>query len=193
MKNIIFTINSSCGKQQFFLVADDSASIEMQIHDALADICFCDAYEVISYEETDEAYTESRRQLIELYESVCENTVEEAFCSGSYTTKEAILIDLCWNIKRYMEQYCSVLEVVQQGQLGLQTLNDSMSSAILEIQKAVGDLERLSSPSQNDSDVEKTCYDVDASEWKDGSEFGCWDCPESECTGHCMSCSYRPF
>lgn len=28
--------------------------------------------------------------------------------------------------------------------------------------------------------------------WEDGSEIGCSDCPDSECTGHCMSCPYRP-
>ena len=27
--------------------------------------------------------------------------------------------------------------------------------------------------------------------WDDGSDIGCGDCPDDECTGHCMSCSYR--
>lgn len=26
---------------------------------------------------------------------------------------------------------------------------------------------------------------------EDGSDIGCNDCPDDECTGHCMSCSYR--
>ena len=29
-------------------------------------------------------------------------------------------------------------------------------------------------------------------EWNDDSCRGCTDCPEDECTGHCMSCYYRP-
>lgn len=29
-------------------------------------------------------------------------------------------------------------------------------------------------------------------EWYDNSDIGCSDCPEDECTGHCMSCPYRP-
>ena len=29
-------------------------------------------------------------------------------------------------------------------------------------------------------------------EWSDGSEIGCDDCPDDECTGHCTSCRYRP-
>lgn len=33
-------------------------------------------------------------------------------------------------------------------------------------------------------------YEYDE-EWYDGSDVGCNDCPEDECTGHCMSCPYR--
>ncbi len=29
--------------------------------------------------------------------------------------------------------------------------------------------------------------------WEDGSDIGCSDCPDDECTGHCMSCPYRPI
>ena len=29
-------------------------------------------------------------------------------------------------------------------------------------------------------------------EWYDNSDIGCSDYPEDECTGHCMSCPYRP-
>lgn len=28
--------------------------------------------------------------------------------------------------------------------------------------------------------------------WQDDSDRGCKDCPPDECTGHCMSCYYRP-
>ena len=28
--------------------------------------------------------------------------------------------------------------------------------------------------------------------WEDDSNRGCKDCPDDECTGHCMSCYYRP-
>lgn len=35
--------------------------------------------------------------------------------------------------------------------------------------------------------------DFDDSEaWEDDSNRGCKDCPPDECTGHCMSCYYRP-
>lgn len=32
----------------------------------------------------------------------------------------------------------------------------------------------------------------DSHAWEDDSNRGCKDCPDSECTGHCMSCYYRP-
>ena len=35
-------------------------------------------------------------------------------------------------------------------------------------------------------------YDYNDDEWYDNSDIGCSDCPEDECTGHCMSCPYRP-
>ena len=32
----------------------------------------------------------------------------------------------------------------------------------------------------------------DSPAWEDDSDRGCEDCPDDECTGHCMSCYYRP-
>ena len=32
----------------------------------------------------------------------------------------------------------------------------------------------------------------DSDAWEDDSDRGCKDCPPDECTGHCMSCWYRP-
>ena len=29
--------------------------------------------------------------------------------------------------------------------------------------------------------------------YDDDSDRGCKDCPPDECTGHCMSCYYRPI
>jgi len=31
----------------------------------------------------------------------------------------------------------------------------------------------------------------DSAAWKDDSDRSCGDCPDDECTGHCMSCYYR--
>ena len=40
---------------------------------------------------------------------------------------------------------------------------------------------------------DKPSDDVCEPDWDDGSSIGCKDCPDSECTGHCMSCAYRPI
>ena len=34
--------------------------------------------------------------------------------------------------------------------------------------------------------------EYEAEAWDDDSDRGCSDCPPEECTGHCMSCYYRP-
>lgn len=33
----------------------------------------------------------------------------------------------------------------------------------------------------------------DSAAWEDDSHLTCKDCPDDECTGHCMSCGYRPY
>lgn len=33
----------------------------------------------------------------------------------------------------------------------------------------------------------------DSASWEDDSHLTCKDCPDDECTGHCMSCGYRPY
>lgn len=47
---------------------------------------------------------------------------------------------------------------------------------------------------ENENDYED--YDEeefdDSAAWEDDSDRGCKDCPPDECTGHCMSCYYRP-
>lgn len=45
--------------------------------------------------------------------------------------------------------------------------------------------------SENKLCVEIDYYEEPPEEYKDDSEIGCSDCPDDECTGHCMSCSYR--
>ena len=41
-------------------------------------------------------------------------------------------------------------------------------------------------------DEEDDEYFDDSEAWEDDSDRGCRDCPVDECTGHCMSCYYRP-
>lgn len=94
--NIVCTIETSYGEANYFLSTDDKSSIEMQIDNALADICFCDAYVISSYKEVDSNYVEKRKELMEEYQKKFGQSVEDAFCSGKYTTLEAILSDIKW-------------------------------------------------------------------------------------------------
>lgn len=43
------------------------------------------------------------------------------------------------------------------------------------------------------SEIELPEDDDEDDGWDDGSDIGCSDCPDDECTGHCMSCAYRNF
>lgn len=51
MKNIIFIIKTEYSEEKYFLEVDENDSIELQVDDALAEICYCDAYEIVSYKE----------------------------------------------------------------------------------------------------------------------------------------------
>ena len=42
-----------------------------------------------------------------------------------------------------------------------------------------------------ETEIEDEDFD-DSPAWEDDSNRGCKDCPDDECTGHCMSCYYRP-
>lgn len=96
MKNIIFTIKTEYSTENYFLEVNENDSIELQIDNALAEICFCDAYEIVSYKEVSEDYIEERNALMEEYKRLFNETVEEAFCGGKYTTLEAIKKDMDW-------------------------------------------------------------------------------------------------
>ena len=88
-----------------------------------------------------------------------------------------------------------VEEKIHESFLAYQTANDIPSGDIspmdaLQLERLQGQLVGL---------VESVCgsggaIDDDyAPEWDDGSSIGCKDCPADECTGHCMSCAYRPI
>ena len=96
MKHIVFTIKTSYSEENYFLEVNENDSIELQIDNALAEICYCDAYEIVSYKEVSEDYIEERNALIKEYKILFNETVEEAFMSGKYTTLEAIKNDIEW-------------------------------------------------------------------------------------------------
>lgn len=100
MKNIIFTIKTAYSEENYFLKVNENDSIEFQIDNALAEICFCDDYEIVSFKEISEDYTEERNTLLSEYKKLFGEAVEDAFCSGKYTTLEAIEKDMDWRKRK---------------------------------------------------------------------------------------------
>ena len=70
MKNILFTIKTAYSEENYFLKANEEQPIESQIDNALAEICFCDAYEIISYKEVPNEYVEQRGRLLAMGNSI---------------------------------------------------------------------------------------------------------------------------
>lgn len=95
MKSIVFEIKTSSGKEKFFLPVNESHSINLQIDMALAEICYCDAYEIISYTEVTEEYVRERNRLIASFEKKCE-PISEAFCNANLVTLEQLKKEIEW-------------------------------------------------------------------------------------------------
>ena len=100
MKNIIFTIQTSYSEENYFLAANEEQPIESQIDNALAEICFCDAYEIISYKEVPNEYVEQRESLIKEYEKFSNESVEDTFMNWKYATLDVIQEDIKWRLKK---------------------------------------------------------------------------------------------
>ena len=100
MKNIIFTIKTSYSKENYFLVVDENENIEIQIFNEMTDICFCDDYKIVGYKEVNQEYVTERNNAIAKYEKLFSGLVEDNFCSGQYTTLEAIQEDIKWRLNR---------------------------------------------------------------------------------------------
>lgn len=138
MKNIIFTIKTSYSEGDYFLTVDEGASIEAQIYDAMAAISFCDDYEIASYKEVDDAYAISRKELFDCYSSVYGTTVEDDYCSGTYTTREAVIRDMHYSMMKHWEQTYQALDNMQE--LGVFQNSDELMQCIGEIMGEINNL-----------------------------------------------------
>ena len=104
MKNILFTIKTAYSEENYFLNANEEQPIESQIENALAEICFCDAYEIISYKEVSNEYGEQRETIIKEYDKFSNESVEDTFMNWKYATLEVIQSEIeC--IKQRMMKY----------------------------------------------------------------------------------------
>ena len=83
---------------------------------------------------------------------------------------------------------CRLEELATQFKDGL--IEDDEDQALIyfdevcEMSDSEKEFFRIETESEDDFD--------DSPAWEDDSDRGCKDCPDDECTGHCMSCYYRP-
>lgn len=89
-KNIIFTIKTAYTEESFFMTANNTTSLDLQIEAVLSEIGFCDEYEIIDYKEVDNDYYIKRLATKTAYETLFNESLEDAFCSGKYTTLKVI-------------------------------------------------------------------------------------------------------
>ena len=97
-KNIVFTIRTAYSEETYFLTVNNSHSIESQIDDALADICFCDDYVIASWKEVSQEYVKARERLMKEYKRLFNESVEDALMGRKYATLEAIARDIKWRM-----------------------------------------------------------------------------------------------
>lgn len=97
---VVFKIETVEGVQKFFMYATPNSSIEKQIHNALAKICFCDAYDILAYDNAPSWYVKDRDRLCREYQQHFSEFVENAFPSGIYTSLEAIKEDIEWRLSQ---------------------------------------------------------------------------------------------
>lgn len=96
MNSIIYTISTADGEAHYFMHVNDEESVYLQIDKALSEIGFCDSYEVLRYAEVTETYMTERVALIAEFEARYKESIHDCFCSGQYTTSEAIKEEIKW-------------------------------------------------------------------------------------------------
>ena len=94
MKHIIFTIETAYSVENYFLEVNENDSIELQIDDALAEICFCDAYEIVSYKEVDDDYYIKRLAVKTAYDAAS-NAQNTANAPPSIGTRKYSITHTC--------------------------------------------------------------------------------------------------
>ena len=95
MKAINFTVKTSTGLEHYFLQVNENQSIELQIDKALAECCYCDAYELVGYTEATPEQTAEREALITEYNEKYE-PVAEAFGCGLLVALQTLKDDIEW-------------------------------------------------------------------------------------------------
>ena len=103
-RTIIFTIKTAYSHESYFLAVNENNLLETQIDDALASICYCDAYEIENYKEVSKKYVTRRNKLKRKYKKLFHESVNDAFPSGKFATISAIKADISWRKSQIKEK-----------------------------------------------------------------------------------------
>lgn len=94
MKHYIVTIETWTGEEEYLMPLDLEKCEYNQVYDCLAEIGFCDSFELVRWEEATENYMMERSRLMKQWKEIHGESVEEGFCSGKYTTLDALETEL---------------------------------------------------------------------------------------------------
>ena len=94
MKNYIVTIETYYSIEEFLIPLDTEKSEVMQIDTVLADVCFCDDYAIVKWEEVSSEYMTEREKLVKLWEEKNNESIEFRAISGKYATLESLKVEL---------------------------------------------------------------------------------------------------
>lgn len=92
---IIFTIETSYSEERYFLEVDEREFSTLQIHDCLAKMGFCDAYEITGIEDVSTEYMEERKELLAKCESYGEK-LQDVYIPFKYCTNETLKDAIEW-------------------------------------------------------------------------------------------------
>lgn len=86
---------------------------------------------------------------------------------------------------------CRLEELATKFKDGLLETDKDFAMEYFDSECEMEDYEKEFFGIESETESEDGEFD-DSHAWEDDSNRGYKDCPDSECTGHCMSCYYRP-
>ena len=86
---------------------------------------------------------------------------------------------------------CRLEELATKFKDGLLETDKDFAMEYFDSECEMEDYEKEFFGIESETESEDGEFD-DSHAWEDDSNRGCKDYPDSECTGHCMSCYYRP-
>lgn len=94
MKKYLVTIETYYSTEEFLIPMNTEKSEVLQIDKALADVCFCDDYAIVKWEEVSSEYMAEREKLVKLWEEENNESIEFRAISGKYATLKSLKVEL---------------------------------------------------------------------------------------------------